>query len=463
MSVPHRTGRVVPLRPAATDAQPGLADPGLEHGRPDTDDSAASARAARFGWWVLALGFGGFLAWAALAPLDNGVSMPGTVVVTGERQAVDSLGGGVVGALLVGEGETVRAGQIVVRLDSTRAHSEAQSLRAQLAAARAREARLLAERDGLSVVTLPADAAVHAEAAGALALERQLFASRRAALEGELAGIQATLQGNRALAAGLESSLAYQRAQRGMLQEQLGNLRGLAREGYVPRNRLLELERMRAQLGSEIAADLGSLGQARQQVAELTLRAGQRRDAFQQEVRADLAETRVRREQLAQQLTAAEFDLAHTEIRAPASGTVVGLAAHTVGGVVQPGARLMEIVPADAPLIVEGRLPVDSVDKVQVGLPVELMFTAFDTSRTPRLAGTVALLSADRYEDERSGQPYYRLRVEVPPGQLLRIGGAASLRAGMPVEVFVRTGERSLLNYLFKPLLDRTHSAWGDA
>lgn len=128
----------------------------------------------------------------------------------------------------------------------------------------------------------------------------------------------------------------------------------------------------------------------------------------------------------------------------------------------QPGSRLMEIVPQDQPLVVEGRLPVESIDKVHVGLPVELMFTAFDASRTPRLEGAVTLVSADRFEDERSGRPYYRLRANVAPGQLRRIGDAP-LQAGMPVEVFVRTGERSLLNYLFKPLLDRARLAWGDA
>ncbi|WP_336728556.1 HlyD family type I secretion periplasmic adaptor subunit [Achromobacter ruhlandii] len=442
--------RVVVLRPELNKGDAGAVD-AEDHG----------GWSARFGWWVLALGFGGFLAWAAWAPLDNGVAMPGIVVVTGERQAVDSIEGGVVSALLVAEGDQVRAGQALVRLDDTRVRGEAQSLRAQQAAVMAREARLLAERDGRDDLA-PPDAQANAEVAAAYAMERQLFASRRAALAGELAGIDATLAGSRALAAGLESTLAHKRTQRTLLREQVGNLRDLAREGYVPRNRVLDLERSLAQLDGDMAADLGALGQTRQQIAELALRGQQRRDAFQREVRTDLAETRVQREQLTQKLAAAEFDLAHSEIRAPVSGTVVALAAHTVGGVVQPGARLMEIVPKDVPLVVEGRLPVESIDKVHTGLPVELMFTAFDASRTPRLEGTVTLVSADRFDDDRNGRPYYRLRADVAPGQLRRIGDAP-LRAGMPVEVFVRTGERSLLNYLFKPLLDRARLAWGDA
>lgn len=442
--------RVVVLRPERDAGESNAVDP-IE----------GAGWSARFGWWVLVLGFGGFLAWAAWAPLDNGVAMPGIVVVTGERQAVDSIEGGVVSALLVAEGDAVQAGQALVRLDDTRVRGEARSLHAQLAAVSAREARLLAERDGREALASPG-ADSDAEAMTALEMERQLFASRRAALAGELAGIQATLSGSRALASGLDATLAHKRAQRALLREQLGSLRDLAREGYVPRNRVLELERALAQLDGDMATETGTLGQTRQQIAELAVRAQQRRDAFQREVRTDLAETRVQREQLTQKLAAAQFDLAHSEIRAPASGTVVALAIHTVGGVVQPGSRLMEIVPRDQPLVVEGRLPVESIDKVHAGLPVELMFTAFDASRTPRLEGAVTLVSADRFEDERSGRPYYRLRANVAPGQLRRIG-EAPLQAGMPVEVFVRTGARSLLNYLFKPLLDRARLAWGDA
>lgn len=417
-------------------------------------------RAGRLGWWVLALGLGGFLAWAAWAPLDNGVALPGTVVVTGERQAVDSLAGGVIATLLVREGDRVAAGAPVLRLDATRTQSELASLQAQSYALTARQARLDAEiAEAARMAGAPADATPALQ--GAYLLERQLFASRRAALQGELAGIQATLSGNQALAGGLQSALAHKRSQSATLQEQAQNLAGLVQEGYVPRNRLLELQRMQAQLAGEIASDLGALGQARQQIAELALRAQQRRDAFAQEVGTDLSQTHVQAEQVRQQLAAARFDLMHTEVRAPATGKVVGLSAHTVGGVVQPGARLMEIVPEDQPLTVEGRLPVQSVDKVSVGLPVELIFSAFDSATTPRLAGEVSLVSADRFEDERNGQPYYRITVQVA-AQLDRLDGQA-LRAGMPVEVFVRTGERSMLNYLFKPLLDRARTAWGDA
>lgn len=433
--------------------------------REDAAESRTSLRPARFGWWLLILGFGGFLLWAAFAPLDNGVPMPGVVVVTGNRQAVEHQAGGIVSALHIREGDRVRAGQVLVRLDPTRAGAEAESVAIQLATARAKEARLLAERDGLASPVFPADLE-HSESldvVGAVALQRQHFTSRRAALQGELTGITQSIVGQRALIAGLEASISDKRQQLGAMNEQLGNMRQLANEGYIPRNRLLETERLRASIQSDISRDLGTIGQARGQAAELQSRLYQRREDWQQDVRGELADTKLQAQSLAARQETARFDLQHTDIRAPAAGRIVGLAVHTVGGVVQPGGRLMEIVPDAAPLIVEGHLPVGSVDKVHGGLPVDLLFTAFDRSSTPRLLGRVEQVSADRLQDEKDGLPFYRVRIRVGADELARLRlGDQPLRAGMPVEVFVRTGERTLLNYLFKPLIDRLRTAWGD-
>ncbi|MGI9377322.1 MAG: HlyD family type I secretion periplasmic adaptor subunit [Tsuneonella suprasediminis] len=446
--------------------RPEEPDPGLEDlQREEEAEGQISPRPARFGWWLLLLGFGGFLIWASFAPLDNGVPMPGVVVVTGNRQAVEHQTGGIVSALHVREGDRVHVGQVLVKLDPTRAGAEAESIAIELATARAREARLLAERDGLASPQFPADLerGGDPDIIGAVALQRQLFASRRAALQGELTGITQSIAGQRALISGLEASVGDKRQQLQAMNEQLGNLRQLAAEGYIPRNRLLETERLRASIQSDISRDLGSIGQARGQAAELQSRLYQRRQAWQQDVRGELADTRLEAQSLTARQEAARFDLQHTDIRAPAAGRVVGLSVHTVGGVIQPGGRLMEIVPDSAPLIVEGRLPVASVDKVHAGLPVELLFTAFDTSTTPRLLGEVEQVSADRLEDEQNGLPFYRVRIRVDADELARLKlGDQPLRAGMPVEAFARTGERTLLNYLFKPLIDRLRTAWGD-
>lgn len=443
------------------DLHPAISDTEPCRERINEDSEGETRSAARFGWAIVVFGFGGFIVWAALAPLGNGVSMPGTVIVAGERQAVDSLRGGVVEALLVTEGQAVQSGQVIVRFDATRASTDAQSLRIRLAAARAREARLLAERDGLTTISVPVGRSIDLMLTNALARETRILQSRRAPLDNELAALQTTLIGSRAMADGLRASLAYKRSQQAILSKQLHNMRGLADEALVPRNRVLDLERSQAQLNSEIVADQGALGQIHQQIEELQLRQQQRRNSFLQEVNADLAEVQLQSEQLDQQLASAEFDLAHMSISSPSDGIVVGLAAHTVGGVIQPGARLMEIVPATAPLIVDARLPIESIDKVQTGLAVDLMFTAFDTVTTPRIEGTVTMVSADRFDDEGKGVPYYRVLIEVNGDQRHRLKVPA-LRPGMPVEVFVKSGERTFLNYLFKPLLDRSRTAWGD-
>lgn len=417
-------------------------------------------RYSRMGGWLLAVGFGGFLLWAGLAPLDKGVAVSGNVVVAGNRQAVQHPSGGVVQSLLVRDGDQVEAGQVLIRMDATQIRAQRESLFVQHLGAVASSARLEAERDGLAAIAFPPAiaSADDPRVDSTLALQRQLLASRRAALRLELDGLQESIAGSQAVLEGLRAAKAHKDEQRSSMQAQLQGLRELAREGYVARNRLLENERLYAQLNGDISEDLGNIGRTQRQILELRLRAAQRGEEYQQDVRQQLADSRLKVEELGSRLSAADFELAHSEVRAPAAGTVVGLDVFTEGGVISPGQMLMEIVPQDAPLLVDARAPVELVDKLQPGLDVELLFVAFNQSRTPRVNGKVTLVSADRLLDEKTDQPYYRLRVQVDEDGLRQLQGQ-QIRPGMPVEAFVRTGERSLLNYLFKPLTDRTHMA----
>ncbi|KIQ01038.1 MULTISPECIES: HlyD family type I secretion periplasmic adaptor subunit [Pseudomonas] len=417
-------------------------------------------RYSRMGGWLLAVGFGGFLLWAGLAPLDKGVAVSGNVVVAGNRQAVQHPSGGVVQSLLVRDGDQVEAGQVLIRMDATQIRAQRESLFVQHLGAVASSARLEAERDGLAAIAFPPAiaSADDPRVDSTLALQRQLLASRRAALRLELDGLQESIAGSQAVLEGLRAAKAHKDEQRSSMQAQLKGLRELAREGYVARNRLLENERLYAQLNGDISEDLGNIGRTQRQILELRLRAAQRGEEYQQDVRQQLADSRLKVEELGSRLSAADFELAHSEVRAPAAGTVVGLDVFTEGGVISPGQMLMEIVPQDAPLLVDARAPVELVDKLQPGLDVELLFVAFNQSRTPRVNGKVTLVSADRLLDEKTDQPYYRLRVQVDEDGLRQLQGQ-QIRPGMPVEAFVRTGERSLLNYLFKPLTDRTHMA----
>ncbi|OAI91184.1 HlyD family type I secretion periplasmic adaptor subunit [Pseudomonas putida] len=418
-------------------------------------------RPARIGRWMVIAGFGGFMLWAALAPLDKGVPLSGNVMVAGSRQAVQHPAGGVIEQLLVRDGDQVTAGQVLLRLDPTQARAQYESLRVQLLTARAMQARLSAERDGQRTVQYPAELQKDASEPGLAAIletQRQLLSSRRQALAMELDGVRESIAGAQASLDGLQGSLAAKQEQRRALQEQLHGLRELARDGYIPRNRLLENERLFAQVNGSISEDLGTIGRTRRQLQELKLRIAQRQQEYRREVSQQLAEAQSTAADLDNRLRSAAFDLANTEVKAPASGTVVGSSVFTNGGVIARGQSLMEIVPRDVPLLVDARASVELVDRLHPGLPVELLFVAFNQSTTPRVEGEVILVSADRLLDEHSGQPYYQVRVRVGEEGLGQLAGQ-DIRPGMPVEAFVRTGERSMLNYLFKPLTDRAHVA----
>lgn len=416
-------------------------------------------RPARLGRWLVLAGFGGFLLWAALAPLDKGVAVSGSVVVAGHRQAVQHPTGGVVARLLVHDGEAVSAGQVLLTLDATRPRAERDTLRQQYRDAQAAAVRLAAETEGQAQLrfppSLPAD---DPDMQASQALHQQLFASRREAQRLQQAALREGLAGARAHLAGLESAQRYRREQRQALLQQLQGLRGLAQEGYIPRNRLLENERLLAQLDGELGEAVGAIGHARQQVQELGWRERQQAEEYRRDLHQQQVENRLRLGELASRLASAEFELAHTEVRAPVAGTLVGLAVFTPGGVIAPGQQLMEVVPRDAPLLVDARAPVELVDRLRPGLPVELLFAAFNQSSTPRVPGELVLVSADRLLDEQTREPYYQVRIRVSEDGARQLAGL-DIRPGMPVQAFVRTGERSLLNYLFKPLADRLHLA----
>ncbi|MDU9396304.1 HlyD family type I secretion periplasmic adaptor subunit [Pseudomonas sp. zfem003] len=416
-------------------------------------------RPARLGRWLVLAGFGGFLLWAALAPLDKGVAVSGSVVVAGHRQAVQHPTGGVVARLLVHDGEAVSAGQVLLTLDATRPRAERDTLRQQYRDAQAAAVRLAAETEGQAQLRFPPSLpAGDPDMQASQALHQQLFASRREAQRLQQAALREGLAGARAHLAGLESAQRYRREQRQALLQQLQGLRGLAQEGYIPRNRLLENERLLAQLDGELGEAVGAIGHARQQVQELGWRERQQAEEYRRDLHQQQVENRLRLGELASRLASAEFELAHTEVRAPVAGTLVGLAVFTPGGVIAPGQQLMEVVPRDAPLLVDARAPVELVDRLRPGLPVELLFAAFNQSSTPRVPGELVLVSADRLLDEQTREPYYQVRIRVSEDGARQLAGL-DIRPGMPVQAFVRTGERSLLNYLFKPLADRLHLA----
>lgn len=416
---------------------------------------------ARLGWWIVLVGVGGFFLWATFAPLDKGVPLSGSVMVATNRKAVQHQTGGIVDDILVKEGDSVKAGQVLVKMNDIQVKAQAEITRGQLIAARAVEARLIAERDNKTEIDFPPflfSSLDDPRTISSIALQKQLFTSRQSVLKHELAALDENIAGLTVQLRGLISSRVSKEQQLQFLKEQLDNMRDLARDGYVPRNRVLELERTHAQLNGDLSEDTGNIGRIQRQISELNLRRVQRLEEHQKEVRQQLTDVQREAEALNSRLLAQDFELANVLVKAPVDGIVVGINIFTHGGVIGPGFLMMDIVPSEDMLVIEGQVPVHLIDKVHAGLDVDFIFTAFNQNKIPRVPGTVTHVSADRLTDERTGIPYYQLKAKVTP-EGMKILTDWQVRAGMPVEIFVKTGERSLINYMLKPILDRLHTS----
>ena len=437
------------IRPAAT-------IPTVEPTRNDAPHSDLG-RAGRIGLWALGIGFGGFLLWAAFAPLDEGIPSQGHVAIDTKRKSVQHLTGGIIKEVLIGEGDQVKEGQLLIKLDDAAAKANFESVRQRYLGMRASQGRLMAEQNGQNTITFHPD--LLAAARDPLIRQQtlnqeQLFQSRKAALRADLQGIEESIQGQQGLVQSYEGMSGNRRNQLALLNEELGNTRGLVKEGYVPRNRQLELERQVSESSTAIAELQGNAIRAKRTVAELRQRAIVRQQEYRKEVESQLAD--VTREALSDsgKFLALQDELARTEIRSPASGQVVALAIQTVGGVIAPGQKLLDVVPANESLLLETRVPPNLIDSVKAGMPVDVRFSSF--ARSPQLVvqGKVVSISADLLTDPQNGIAYYLARVALTP-EGLKMLGKRQMQPGMPVEVVLRTGERSMLTYLLHPLTKR--------
>ena len=446
-----------PLLNSSANSPDAVKLPGNPLGASGPGAAAEAHRAGRIGLWALAIGFGGFLLWAGLAPLDEGVPGQGVVAIDTKRKPVQHLSGGIVKEVLVREGDEVNEGQLLIRLDEAVARSNYESVRQRYLGLRAMQGRLQAEQAGQAKITFHPDL----ETAGSDPLIRQqmlnqeqLFMTRRNLLRSDLQSIEESIQGQQGLLQAYTGMMANRRTQLALINEELGNLRGLVKEGYAPRNRQLEMERMVADSSTSIADLQGNTVRAQRTIGELRQRAMSRQQDFRREVETQMAE--VSREVLSeeQKFKSVSNDLERTEIKAPAAGQVVSLAVQTVGSVVQPGQKLMDIVPEDEPLLLEAHVAPHLIDRVKSGLPVDVRFNSFAHSPQLVVEGKVVSVSADLLTEPQTGVPYYLARVQVT-SEGAKTLGKRQLHPGMPVEVVFKTGERSVLTYLLHPLTKR--------
>ena len=429
--------------------------------RPSVGDER---RSVRFGWMLVVVGFVGSLIWAALAPLDQGVPAPGVVVVDGQRKRVQHPTGGIIERIYVQDGDTVEAGDVLVKMNEVSLQAAKGLARSQWVNARAREGRLMAELAGDDTITFPQDLMALADdpvVERTLDLQRALLISRRQVFEAEISAIEENIRGVRAQLAALERANQGREAELAAVERQWASLSGLAEEGYVSQNRVLDLERSRAQLQGALAGTGGERGRLQSRLGELKLSLARRRDEAIREAQTELNDVQREGDAAWARLITTEFELDNVNVRAPASGVVVGMTVFTEGGVIAGGERLMDIVPEDQPLEVEAQVAVNLIDSVSEGLAVDLMFSALNLEKSPVVIGEVVNVSADRLVEEATGQPYYKVTVRATEEGVAQLKGQ-QVRPGMPVEVFIKTGERSLLNYLIKPLSDRAAMAMSE-
>jgi len=410
-----------------------------------------------FGWLVLAAFVAGFGVWAALAPLSSAAIALGEIEVESNRKTIQHLEGGIIREILVGEGEVVEPGQTLVLLDPTEADASAESLRGRLTALRALESRLIAERDGLSKVSFPAELEARrgedAELAEILDGQETIFASRRAALRGQVDILtQRTGQFGKLIEA-YRAQEESSRAQIALVGQELEGVRELFEKGLELKPRLLALEREAERLNGTLGEYSGHIARAEEAISETRLQIIDLENQAAERVVSELRDVQTEMANLKEKLRYAEDVLTRRSIVAPVKGMVVELRHFTPGGVIAPGAPIMDLVPMGDELVVHAKLRPSDIDVVHAGLAAEVRLSAYSQRRTPTLSGEVVQVSADSLTDERTGLRYFSARVRIDAEELGRLEDVR-LYPGMPAEVMIVTGEQTFLDYLLGPIQD---------
>lgn len=398
-----------------------------------------------------------FMGWALFAPLDAGVSINGTVVVMGNRKAVQHPAGGVVTELRVREGDTVKQGDVLLKVNPLTTEANLSGAEIDYINALANESRLQAEREGTASISWGKELQTFGtdpRVIEAKSLQVRLFQSRRSEFGDQQRIYQEQLLGLQAQLRELQNVIVLRKEQLAVISDEATSNRDLATQGFIPRSKANEVERARSEMLSSLSNVTAEIAKTQSAIAATRLQMTQHQSTFRKDADTQLAEVQKNRKAGKSKVDALQFDLSLSEIKAPVGGTVVGLKINTVGGVVQSGLVLMEIVPKDGRLIIEAQVPTSSIDKVHVGLEADMRFSAFNLKTTPVIPGKITLVGADKLTSSNPQQgEYYLAQLEITEGGLKLLGDKV-VQPGMPVEVIVKTGERSFFSYLVKPLTD---------
>lgn len=400
--------------------------------------------------------------WGILTEISGAVIAPGKMVVDSNVKKVQHPTGGVVGDLRVKDGDRVKKGDIVVRLDETQARTSLAIVTKALDEMEGRQARLEAERDGADKVTFPADFVARKDepdVAQAMASEQRLFELRRSAREGQRQQLVEQIDQLKQQIAGNDEQIAAKTKEIDWNSQELGGVRGLWKDKLVPFSRVTTLERDNARLHGERGALTASIAQAKGRIAEIQLKILQIDEDLRTEVGKELAEIRGKRAELTERRVAAEDQLKRIDLVAPQDGTIFQRAVHTVGGVIQAGEVLMLVVPDADELIIEAKVSPQDIDQIHAGQAAVVQFGAFNRRTTPELNGEVIGIGADITTDDKKNESYYAVRIRISDKEMARLEGLQPM-AGMPVEVFIKTSPRTVVSYLTKPLREQFERAF---
>lgn len=418
------------------------------------------------GWIIAGAFFILFLGWAAIARLDQAAYAQGEVTVEGHRQSVQHKEGGIISALNVKEGQKVQEGQVLIALAGADAQAQESALAAQVYGLKAEQARLRAEQFGAATITWPAEFATLkgddlVAAQNAQKVQQTQFETRAAALVSQKRVLSQKAAELKEQVSGYQRQIEATDEQNRLIGEELKGVKELAAEGFAPQTRVRSLERNQAELSGQRGQYAAGIAQAQQQVGETQLQALQLDKQHADDVATRLRDVEFQLNDAEPKLRAAQDALSREQVRAPASGTVVGLSVFTVGGVIGPGQKLMDIVPTNAGLVIEARLNPQDADDIHTGQEVEVKFPSLHDRTLPVLKGTLTKLSADSFVDDKTGQRYFTAEATVPEATLERLklaeNGQFRLKPGLPAQVLIPLRKRTALQYLTQPL---TEAVW---
>lgn len=414
------------------------------------------------GFLAVLLLVGGLGTWAAMTEISGAVIASGDVVVDSNVKKVQHPTGGVVGELLVRNGDRVHAGDVLIRLDETVTKANLSIVIKRLDELAARQARLEAERDGHEAIVFPralADQSDNIEVSKILTSEEKLFQLRKVARAGQAAQLRERISQLAKEIEGLEGQTEAKRREISLIDRELESVRKLWKQNLVPISRITALEREATRLDGEKNQLISAVAQARGRTSEIELQIIQIDQDLRSQVAGELRDIQGQISELSERRVAAEDQLKRIDIRAPQDGVVHQLAVHTVGGVITASEPIMLIVPAADRLIIEAKVPPQQIDRLSLNRVAAVRFTTFNQQVTPVIDGVLTRISPDTAKDERTGLPYYVARISLPHDQLERLKGH-ELIPGMPAEVFIKTTDRTALSYFLKPLTDQIAKAF---